>query len=61
MESEGNITTAASKTINSFEPECILYGTLRSCRFSSSMTKLDIFFNSLINRYTDFKKPKEIR
>jgi hypothetical protein len=54
MESEGNITTAASRTINSFESESILYGTLRSCRFSSPMTRLGIFFNFLINRYTDF-------
>jgi hypothetical protein len=61
MESEGNITTAASRTINSFEPESILYGTLRSCRFSSPITRLGIFFNFLINRYTDFEKPKEIQ
>jgi hypothetical protein len=47
MESEGNITTAASKTIKNFESVGILYRAFRSCRFSSSTNKLDIFFRFL--------------
>jgi len=46
IDSEGNITTAASNTINNFEFERILYGACRSFSFPLSTTELPIFFGT---------------
>jgi len=48
IERDGNITTAASRTINNFESLGILQETGSRSRFCSLILELDIFFGFLI-------------
>src|ERR1700745_381528 len=62
IESEGNMTTVASRTMNSFESLGILNGTENRGRFGSLITGLVIYFRFLLNWATMvLKVPEEDR
>src|ERR1700751_1738731 len=62
IESEGNMTTVASRTMNSFESLGILNGTENRGRFGSLITGLVIYFRFLLNCATMVLKiPEEDR